>query len=430
MASAAATTADVGLHPRAARDSKHELHRLAVGHRPADNRVRHLAPRQTALLIWLACFCLAMTWTRAAAGQDLNGEQWFTRVGFTPAFVLPNNPFLSGETPPNQQTHWTPSMTIEMGRQTNGSRDWHHLYGLPTYGFGFSVASFGDGVESGRPLDAYTFFSWPFARLSRRVQLTTDFGMGVSWNWKEYNEETDSYRTVLGSNMNARIDWGFYVRHLTTRQMSVYAGIDFTHRSNGGMRQPNGGINVIGPSVALRYDLAPERQVQIRHVPTFQPAWEFVIGGAAGRKNVVGKTNPAIRRDYGAFDVTAALQRHFYRYGKVAAGTDLTYDGATGARVGMVEGNAVQWRPGAGQRLAIGFYGGYEHVIDRFGALVQAGYDVVRGFEDPGRPQFYMRYGWRYHVNDRLWGLFAIRSIEGRRADFLEFGAGYRMRWQ
>jgi hypothetical protein len=374
-------------------------------------------------------FCMAMTWASDGYGEESNGGQWFTRVGFSPAFVLPKNPFVSSEIPADQQTHWTPSTTVELGRQTDGSRDWHHLYGLPTYGFGVSVASFGDGVEGGRPLDAYTFFSWPFARLNKRVHLTTDFGMGVSWNWKEFDKETQSSRTVLGSNLNARIDWGFYVRHLTTKQISLYAGVDFTHRSNGGMRQPNSGINVIGPRVALRYDLAPVPSVQVREAPAFEPAWEFVVGGAAGRKNVLDKTNPAIRRDYGAIDVTAGLQRHFYRYGKVAAGTDVTYDGATGARVDVVNGNNVEWRPAAGQRLDVGLYGGYEHVIDRFGAFVQAGYSVARRFDDPGR-RFYMRYGWRYHVNDRFFGLFAIRSVGGRRADFLEFGGGYRMRWQ
>jgi Lipid A 3-O-deacylase (PagL) len=372
-------------------------------------------------------FCLAMGWARTGSADDWKSGQWFSRVGFAPALVLPKNPFETTQTSGDVHTRWISSMTFEIGRQTDGSRDWHHLYGLPTYGFGFSVASFGDGEETGQPLDAYTFFSWPFARLSKRVQLTTDFGMGVSWNWKEFSEETKDHRTVLGSNVNARIDWGFYLRHLMTRKMSVYAGIDFTHRSNGGMRQPNSGINVIGPNVALRYDFVPERTTQVRQMPPFQPAWEFVMGSAIGGKNVIEHTNPVVRRDYGALEFMTGLQRHFYRYGKIAAGTDLTYDGATGAKVDIIEGNAVQWRPGAGQRLAVGLYGGYEHVIDQFGALVQAGYSVARGFEDPTRPRFYMRYGWRYYVNDRFWAMFAIRSVEGRRADFLELGAGYRI---
>jgi Lipid A 3-O-deacylase (PagL) len=397
-------TFDAGHQPRVAIEPRHKLSRRIIA----------------------IFFGLVMTWAHAGSGEDLKSGQWFTRVGLTPAFVLPKNPFETTQTSADGHSRWISNMTFEIGRQTDGSRDWHHLYGLPTYGFGFSVASFGDGDETGQPLDAYTFFSWPFARLSKRVQLTTDFGMGISWNWKEFSEESKDHRTVLGSNVNARIDWGFYLRHLTTRKMSVYAGIDFTHRSNGGMRQPNSGINVIGPSVALRYDFVPERTAPVRNVPPFQPAWEFVMGSAIGGKNVIEHSNPLVRRDYGAAEFTAGLQRHFYRYGKVAAGTDLTYDGAAGARVDVIEGNAVQWRPGAGQRLAIGLYGGYEHVIERFGALVQAGYSVARGFEDPS-PRFYMRYGWRYYVNDRFWGLFAIRSIEGRRADFLEVGAGYRI---
>ena len=47
-------------------------------------------------------------------------------------------------------------------------------------------------------------------RLNDRLDLTTDFGMGVSWGWKEFDGETASESSVLGSDLNARIDWGFY----------------------------------------------------------------------------------------------------------------------------------------------------------------------------------------------------------------------------
>ena len=107
----------------------------------------------------------------------------------------------------------------------------------------------------------------------------------------------------------------------------------------------------------------------------------------------------------------------------------MRYDDATPGGVGLqpVRPDAD---PGASERLSLGVYGGYEHVINRFGAIVQGGYDIARGFDEPTRPRFYMRYGWRYYLGERFWGLFAIRSIQGRKADFLEFGAGYRMRWQ
>jgi hypothetical protein len=362
-----------------------------------------------------------------AHGQTLDASQWFARIGFTPAYVLPTNPFSFTEHPGDDPISWTPSMTIEVGRQTDGSQEWHHLYGLPSYGFGFSMASFGSGSARGRPLEAYTFFSWPFAQLNEQVQVATDFGMGVSWNWKQFNPRTETSDHVLGSNLNARINWGFYLRYLATPRTSLYAGVDFTHRSNGGTRQPDLGINVIGPSVALRYDLAPAQRAprMRREHPAFQPAWELVVGAAAGPKTLMGG-DPEFQHTFGAFDATAAVQRHFYRYGRVAVGTDVTYDGATGA---VIDGPKMTWRPGVGQRLSLGFYGGYEHIVGRFGALVQVGRDVVRGFDDPNDSRWYQRYGWRYQVNDRVFGIFSIRATRGRKADFLEIGLGYKTPW-
>jgi hypothetical protein len=385
------------------------------------------ARRAPILAAFTVCCALATAQTGYAQGQE--PSQWFTRVGFTPAYVFATNPFSLNQPLTDRPVRSTPSMTIEVGRQTDGSRDWHHLYGLPSYGFGFSVASLGNGDGISRPVDAYTFFSWPFARPTERMQVTTDFGMGLSWNWKTFNHQTKAYTTVLGSDVNARIDWGFYLRYLVTPQTSLYAGVDYTHRSNGGTRQPDQGINVIGPSIALRYDLAPEHRYRpIEEPPPFHPAWEIVVGGAGGLKNVVDERHPDRRRDFGAVDVGAGLQRHFYRYGKIATGTEATYDRAIAVRVDRLDDAQRSSRLADG--LAIGFYGGYEHVIGRFGAIAQLGYNVADGSKDPRAPRFYQRYGWRYHINDHYWGTFAVRAIKGRKADFLEFGVGYRTRWQ
>jgi hypothetical protein len=431
MASVAPETLEVELHPRTAKCPSPELNECSTMCRqPVISRIDRRASRHVARRMTLAV-CFVLSWGRPGYCQGLEASPWFTRVGFTPAYVFETNPFSLSEAPADKQIRSAPSITIEMGRQTDGSRDWHHLYGMPSYGFGVSLASPGNGSQISRPVDAYTFFSWPFARLSERVQVTTDFGMGISWNWKAFNQQTNSYTTVLGSNMNARIDWGFYLRYIMTPQTSLYAGVDYTHRSNGGTRQPDQGINVIGPSVALRYNLGPERrQSAIKEPPPFLPAWEFVIGGAGGLKDVVEKTHPDLRHDFGAFDVTAGLQRHFYRYGKIAAGTDVTYDGATGARVDFLNGVSVQRRAGPAERLSMGLYGGYEHLIGRFSAIVQVGYNVANGSEEPERPRLYERYGWRYQFNDRFFGTMAVRAIKDHKADFVEFGVGYKTRWR
>ena len=130
------------------------------------------------------------------------------------------------------------------------------------------------------------------------------------------------------------------------------------------------------------------------------------------------------RKDFGATVITSAAQRQFYRYGKFALGTDVTYDGSTGARLDEAD---THWRADAGQRWSLGTYGGYEHVIGRFGAILQLGYYVARGFDNPAK---------RGRISDSVGATgspiaygaqFAIRSTGGLRGDALEFGAGYRM---
>jgi hypothetical protein len=70
-------------------------------------------------------------------------------------------------------------------------------------------------------------------------------------------------------------------------------------------------------------------------------------------------------------------------------------------------------------------------VIGRFGAIAQLGYKVMDGSDAaPNAPRRYARYGWRYHFNDHCWGTSAVRAIENRKADAVEFGAGYSMHWR
>jgi hypothetical protein len=365
-----------------------------------------------------------LLWAAAANAQVAENNPWFIRGGFTPAFILPTNPFPAE--PASQQIDKAPSVTLEVGRRTDGSSEWHELYGMPSYGFGFSLASLRNGSEHARPVEAYAFFSWPFLSLSRRLDLTTDFGMGVSWNWKQVSDQSGLSRDVLGSNLNARIDWGFYLRDMLSPRYVLYAGVDFTHRSNGGLVQPDLGINVLGPKVMLQYNLGefgPDvpAPYDVRPPIGFRPGWDVVLSASGGMKNVVEVTG---KSDFGTFEGTAAAQWQFYRYGRFAMGTDLLYDSSVSAIRTVPILAAPQNTDGP---WALGVFGGYEHIIGRFSAFLHVGYEVARGLDDPDVSRVYQRLGWRYQVTDRIFATFAVRATEIRKADALEVGVGYRL---
>jgi hypothetical protein len=365
----------------------------------------------------------------AATATDATApDTWFTRVAFSPSRVIAASDFQSGGDAAR-------SVSVEIGRQTNGSSDWHRVYNYPSYGVGLYAARFDHEQELGKPLAAYGFFSWPFP-IARRVQLSADVGLGVTWNWNPFDARTNPTNTALGSSLAYHVQGAALVGYLATAHASVFAGVNVTHWSNGATKQPNLGLAVIGPEIGVRYDVdarTAHARPRDADLPAFVPAWEFVVGGAGSSKNVVAAGTGATlngdrRRSFAAFNVTAAVQRQFYRFGKVASGADVTYDGAAGARVDVVNGREIDSRAPADQRFATGVYGGYEHVMARLSVLLHLGYTLSRGVEDENVPRFYQRYGARFQFSDHLWGTFAVRSVKGRKADFMELGLGYRVR--
>src|SRR6266851_9469051 len=132
------------------------------------------------------------------ANAPASKNSWFLRVGYSPARVLTASPFGTGANDAR-------TLTVELGRQTDGTRDWHRVYNYPSYGVGFYAGRFDHERELGRPLATYGFFSWPFP-VSRRAQVTADVGIGVSWNWTAFDRKTNPTNTALGSDVAYHVD--------------------------------------------------------------------------------------------------------------------------------------------------------------------------------------------------------------------------------
>ena len=174
-------------------------------------------------------------------------------------------------------------------------------------------------------------------------------------------------------------------------------------------------LGAFGPDIPTPHDVGKP--------PRFQPVWDVIVGGSGGAKNVVEVTG---RRDFGSFSATAGPQWRFYRFGRIAMGTDVTYDGSVGAITSVAIPLARERPDGP---WALGVYSGYEHIIGRFSAFLHLGYNVVRGLDNPDVSRR-LSAVWLALSDQRSHLQLRCRSREGiRRADALEVGAGYRLRW-
>src|SRR6185436_6188361 len=72
--------------------------------------------------------CMIFFGANIVRGQGSSSGPWFVRGGFTSPYILPSSPFVSSATTQGGAVSWVPDLTVEVGRQTNGSEPWHQLY--------------------------------------------------------------------------------------------------------------------------------------------------------------------------------------------------------------------------------------------------------------------------------------------------------------
>jgi len=376
----------------------------------------------------------------AAEGATVGGNSHFVRGAYQYGSVLPTNSFVEGDYDGGEpiDTFW--SARLEYGWQTSGALDWHHLYNFPSFGLGLHYCDYFADDKLGTPTSLYGFFSWPIKRWHRNA-LNLDLEFGLADNWVAFDEVTNPQNVAIGAGRSVYIDVGVNYEFALARRWWLQAGRTVTHFSNGGSQQPNWGINQVGGLLYLKYDVS-ERQLPAmrRNVAPYRPRWELATTFAGGVRNL-----PLDLRgdpDYGRYltknylilnaMMTASRQvSHMSRYD---LGIDLEYDESVADIVRLESLKSGMDLDPADflDKLGLGLFAGYEHVVARANLIVQLGYTVLRrdvpdvNGNEARLPRFYQRLGLKYHVLDDVFLGLNVRFHDFSAADNLEFNVGYR----
>lgn len=371
--------------------------------------------------------CCPAGW--GAQQEEKNGDEkqspWFLRFAYQPGVVTSTSSFFDGENAAGEPIDRVQAFKIELGWQTDGTEDWEQRYNFPAMGVGLYKASFRNGEELGSPLAIYGWLSWPFVDFTDRFGLTTEVGFGFATNWNPLDVETNPFNDAVSTPVTYYGESGIFARYALNRKLDLSAGGLFTHMSNGATGDPNAAINTLSSLVRLRYNFHRERPPRVRRkLPPFGPYWELSTFGGAGWKNVdLGERgDPEERRNFGVVAVSLDVQRRFYSMGRIGGGVDWSYEGWARAFASSAE--AVS----ASDKVAIGIYGGYEHVVHRFSIPIQIGYYVWRGGDEDRGPALYQKLGWKFHVTDRFFVGMEVRFFDFTKASFVRWNVGYDLK--
>ena len=406
---------------------------------------RSVAAEPTRRVSGAALLVLLLATSALAADESPEaypGPSHYLRGAYQLGSVLATNDFLKGDNLSGEPVDSFQSLRVEFGWNTDGSRDWHHVYNFPTYGLGLYGADFDNDEELGNPTSLYGYFGWPLTR-SRdgRWQIDFQLAFGFTNDWVSYDPVDNPKNVAIGLGRSVHIEVGAVARYRLARRWSLLGGVTATHFSNGGTQRPNHGINQVGPIVYLQYDTdqpvtLPARR---RHIP-YAKAWDLTVTLSYGKRNLDLPFNAQNDPDgtlaerfgnqtYVIGNITAGAAYRFSFKSRVAFGLDFCYDETVGD-LERIEGynQGVNVDPASSDNLELAVFGGYEIFAHNTDLILHLGYRLFTKDVPHRLPRLYQRLGVRQFVYRDWFAGLNVRFHEVGSADNLEWVLGYRFR--
>lgn len=259
------------------------------------------------------------------------------------------------------------------------------------------------------------FFLEPFFGATRKMSFSIRSGFGLAYASNPYdqiqNPDNLSYSTrlsfalLLAANINYRLN----------DRIMLSLSANYNHISNGGMKEPNKGINYPSASIGLDYYL--DDAVSFRKFKS--PDWRlmaekrnkfhFWISGTAKQVSGSGELTR-----YPVIGLNTRFARQVSRINAVSMGLDFLADGAHRKEIEKNGNNE--------DHTKMGFLIGNEFLLGRFNFSQQFGiylYDPYSRDAD-----VYQRYGLDYQITPKLFSGIGLKA-HGHVADFLDLRIGF-----
>lgn len=297
-------------------------------------------------------------------------------IDFRSAYVFPSAPFLDKYNNERKSLgdsfsgHLKYSFSLPKG--SLGSEVYSDTY----QGVGLTFFDFRNSRELGNPVAAYLFQRSRVAKLTSFVSLDYEWNFGLSNGWKPYDYMDNPNNIIIGSKVNAYMNFGVFLKWNLMNNINLMTGIDVTHFSNGNTEFPNSGLNMTGLKMGLAYDFG-RRKASIESRPgdavfTRFPrhiSYDLVVFGSWRRKGVafdlIQVPSPLKYPVVGAY--FAPMYNFGYRF-RAGLSLDAIYDGSANVYTeDYIMGTKQEFfKPEIDRQIALGGSGRVEYVMPVF----------------------------------------------------------------
>lgn len=357
------------------------------------------------------------------------------RGSYANMWVMPTHDFIASKNATGKAISQGHNVSTEILIQTNGNKEWHQLYNFPKYGFGIQSLWFPQTNEIGNPVAVYAMLEGPLHRW-KNSHLSYAYHFGFSMGWKPYDQVTNSYNYLMGGPVALYAHLGILYHQNLGKRWGAEASLGFSHASNGNLKQPNFGINLLDPRVAITYQLSDNQPIaKPKALSEFNPQNEISLSMSIGTKqlNVFG-TDSVSKATFGdesftLYNWVLLYQRQVSRRSKIGAGIDFTIDPSDNAQSIVVGAKGATYPAPFNEEAKLSLLISYELSIGKLSLLLQPGFYIYRTQYDP-TPFFYQRIGVKYDLYKGIYAGASLRAVNFGQADWIEFTAGYTLKFK
>lgn len=333
-------------------------------------------------------------------------------VGFRThyGFIIPHAEDLK---PYSKTNPW--GFELEWNLQLMSEDAWNYCYCYPRTGVSFLYVNFANPQILGSSYSLYAFVE-PVLGAEKKFHASFRFGIGPSFMDNPYDEISNPENTFFSSHISFLVLLNASLNYRLTDLTNLRLAASFNHISNGGIQNPNRGINFPTVNIGVDYNLKPQpylKRVKNDTIDLHPKKWRFdIVAFGTGKTEIKGEAH------YPVFGLYTNVSRVFARLSAVSFGLEGTVDMADKKEI---ENNELKKNGKYIDHKYLSGLLGYELLIGRFIFSIRVGAYLYSPFErmDP----VYQRYGLTYHISKRF---FAGMDIKAHRhvADFLDFRVG------
>jgi len=306
---------------------------------------------------------------------------------------------------------------IKLGKLTYGENVWEQLYRYPEIGIGYYNSNLGNSEVFGNANAVYSYFNASIIK-NDLLSFNYNFALGIAYLKKCYNNYDNYYNIAIGSKVNIYLNLDLDIKLKLIEQLYLVNSLGLTHFSNGSVKKPNLGLNLLSYKVGFKYFFKGNKEEVIHSkLSKTKTKNEYSIILSGGIKQV----SPLGSKSYPISSASFNANRNLNLKHKCGIGIDLFYDSSIDLLLKLNnDGLISDIENKKTDLLTAGIHLSHDFVFNKLSFTTQIGYYLYSKIDR----KFYDRIGFKYNVSKFLLVNLTLKTHWGR-ADFIEFGIGY-----